>query len=671
MDMDEKGAREASDSKKRPLNASQPQVMEEPTGARPEAGRCGERGQQEAWGQQQQQQQSRKKTKLNDDARDGDQNEEEDDITFLARLAAEQQQEEEGRKARVEAIVADLQHQHAEKNGDDDDDDDVEEEDEEEQQGRVDASAFVPRRPVIDAEEDDLGQSLHRALELYDYESTLAIIEYDPELLSVRNEEFDQPLATAINANFDRGVKLLLYKGCPLHEVDRRGWSALHLAVECFGDMPFLLRYLIQYRGIDIDTRSGLNGCLPLHVVPPNDEKTLRLLLGNGADVSLKDVAGKTVGEVIEETWTSGKAKKKAKQLLTRRAPFQSYMLFKLRFLLYNYSNNKGQQGGASSSPYSAPPPPSPSDTFLDTLISTARSKIIDVHLREHTQCVHAGREDRLRSSGAVDHDDDDEASQIMCREEIPGKVYSYVQDGRLKLARLDGIVNVDRCAAPPTHGTNALSTSLGRAGSGGNFSVMAPGSTTDDSSSNNRQNIFYASSSSSSSSSAATSPMVSMSVDSPRSSPLVQQEQTQKADTDFAAGDREQQCRPVSCCPLSLLKHANAAFFDVGEADEGTKEKDGTKEDDEWVLLPPLPTVSFGLKLQDANTGEAATLTVAMKEEEEGKGEGKSNERKELATATAVLKYVVQDLAEEKVFDMLQGMLWGSSTANHSKRRS
>jgi hypothetical protein len=103
------------------------------------------------------------------------------------------------------------------------------------------------------------------------------------------------------------------------------------------------------------------------------------------------------------------------------------------------------------------------------------------------------------------------------------------------------------------------------------------------------------------------------------------------------------------SLCPLSILKEAKADIFLVGDAptapadgDDG-KTQDAQQHDQEWVLLPPLPRVE-----------------IHHSEGEEGNLSG------------AVLHYLVHEVKDERVIDVLQAMLWtsgGSGGIKNGKR--
>ncbi len=461
--------------------------------------------------------------------------EEEDDLGLLAKLLREDEDSKGSSKAaRVLSILRGL----------DEHDDDAEEEEQEPPAAPVPVVPF-PRPHTFN------GNDLFRSLQLMDFESVRALLEHDPELMGTRDEEDTQPLGVAIAARFDRAVKLLLHLGCPLEEVDKRGYSGLHLAVEAFVDMPFLLRYLLQYRGLDVNAPAVLDGMAPIHLSP--DERCLKLLLGCGADPSLRDGQGDDVLTRLERTWPkAGKAKKKARFLLARLSSYQSYVLWKLRFLTHMYSYSSSASASA--------------------LLEATRAKTLDVRLDAHTELVDLQK-------------DEEEAAGIMCRTEVPGQVYSFVENGCLYLARSRSTspnYGPSPSPSPPLH-----EGVLDEGGGGGGKEGSNP------------------------------SP--------PPSFPL---------------------------CPLSVLKEAKADIFLVGggpTATTGNKGGGGEKqdaqqlEDQEWVLLPPLPRVA---------------IHCSEKEEEERN------------MAAAVLHYVVHKVVDERVMDVLQAMLWTSGGAGNGGKR-
>jgi len=456
--------------------------------------------------------------------------------------------------------------------------------------------AAVPfRRPQTYNDND-----LFRSLQLMDFESAQALLDYDPELMVSRDEDFAQPLAVAVEARFEKNVKYLLHLGCPLQEVDGRGFSALHIAVEAFRDMPFLLRYLLQYKGLDINSRvPPLHGVCPLHLA--EDERVLKLLLGCGADPSMlvpvqvgrrrkdgeegkeeeEDVLGR-----VERTWPRGKGKKKARFLLTRLSPYQSYTLAKLRFITHMYCSCRF----------------SSSSSFLQSSILTARAKIIDARLDEDSELLDLQKEDKNQ-----------EEADIWCKEEVKGQVFSFVENGHLYLAR-NRSTGLDY---PPPLAAVAVAA----AASGSSSPSRSP----------------------------------------PRPAAAAA---VGGSNGNGEKKGRPIPPHPAGLCPLSVLKAARADFFLVSKYKEeyegegkmaaydndsnssssvsnSSRSSSGRMDEGKWVLLPALPRVD--IHWREPKGG---------KENEGGEG-GKSG------MAAAVLQMLVHEVRDEGVVDALQAMLW------------
>eukprot|EP00624_Nannochloropsis_granulata_P000783 evm.model.NODE_13288_length_10806_cov_18.535257.2 len=574
-----------------------------------------------------------------------DEEDDDDDIGFLAKLLREeedqqqqqqqdqQQQQQEGEEEEEEEDDEGEGSSHSDKPlGAQKEDDEEEEEntltshDPASKIARVESILYEPQQE----EEHDLGTAaaaaalaaapfrrprtyndndLFRSLQLMDFESAQALLDYDPELMVSRDEDFAQPLAVAVEARFEKNVKYLLHLGCPLQEVDGRGFSALHIAVEAFRDMPFLLRYLLQYKGLDINARvPPVHGVCPLHLAA--DERVLKLLLSCGADPSMlvpvpvgrrrkegeegeeeeEDVLGR-----VERTWPRGKGKKKARFLLTRLSPYQSYTLAKLRFLTHMYSSCQ-----------------SSSSSFLQSPTLTARAKIIDARLDEDTELLDLQKED-----------EEEAQADIWCKEEVKGQVFSFVENGHLYLARSRSISSgcspplaaaaAATASASSSSPSRSLPLSAAAAAVGGNIEngekVGGPGTSTID-------------------------------LENTRSSPP----------------------HPAGLCPLSVLKAARADFFLVSkykEENEGegktaahdsdsnssmsnsTRSSSGRVEDEGWVMVPTLPRVEMHWGKPKGGK---------EKEEEEG---GRSD------IVAAVLQMLVYEVRDERVVDALQAMLW------------
>jgi len=509
--------------------------------------------------------------------------------------------------ARVQSILHGLNHQQH-------DDDEEEEEHQQQKKALVTAAAAaalaaVPfRRPQTYNDND-----LFRSLQLMDFESAQALLEHDPELTAMRDEDLAQPLAVAVEARFEKAVKYLLHLGCPLQEVDGRGFSALHIAVEAFGDMPFLLRFLLQYTGSNIDARAPpVVGLCPLHLAA--DERVLKLLLGCGADPSVRvpvpagrkekgeeevEVEEEDVLGRLERTWPRGKGKKKARFLLTRLSPYQSYMLAKLRFIAHMYTTTTTSSSSSSF--------------FLRSFTHTARAKIIGARLDEKTELLDLQKEE-----------EEEAQADIWCREEVKGQVFSFVENGRLYLARSRSMrpdYPPPLTAASSASSSSSLPLSLPPPAAAAAAAAAAVAETVvDDSNSREKKE--------------GTGNTRIFNLEEANLSPP----------------------RPAGMCPLSVLKAARADIFLVGEyKEEGGGEGNPSPDDgsgsnsssssknvkeEEWVLLPALPRVEiFGRKEEE--------------EEEEG-GEGGRED-----VPAAVLRALVYEAKDERVLLALQALLW------------
>lgn len=524
----------------------------------------------------------------------------EDDLDFLLRLQAQEDTGGRGKGAQMRAMVNRLKQTRR----DSDDDDDKDEDDEE--AARVKAHR-QQERGGHDAEEDcqPRDTDIFTAVEFLNFEATQRLLATEPELVGLRHP-FDLclPLAVAIAARFDRGVKLLLSQvepPCPLLLVDGRGYSALHLAVEAYPDMPFLARFLLQWRGIDINTPAPgaplADGATPLHVAArsPEDDRALRLLLASGADVSLVDAEGRTALDLVGRWPAGSKARKRARHLLTRRAPFQSYVLHKLRLLAWiarHDEDDKDEEQEGHDGPAAAAR--AANKAAVAALSRTALQHLLDMRVEAQTQEVGVWAD----SEEGGDGDD-----AVLCRLETAG-VYSFINaTGHLCLARVDRAVSpllLSSSSPAPTS-----TSTQGAAATAASSPATSPSSSPITTSTS-------ASSSNSTEAAAAAPALATTAAVSPSLSP--------------------------ACCPLSRLKAVRAAIFDLGEADEETvlsrqnssgagQEEQGDREP--WVALPPLPT-----------------LQIYRREEGDGDGE-------------QVLHFVIHELRDEGVFDALQAMLW------------
>ena len=453
--------------------------------------------------------------------------------------------------------------------------------------------AVVPiRRPKIYNDND-----LFRSLQLMDFESVQALLEHDRELVSARDEDFAQPLAVAVEARFERGVKFLLHLKCSLLEVDGRGYSALHLAVEVFADMPFLLRYLLQHGGMDINARASPSlGPCPLHLA--SGTRALRLLLACGADPTVpaqNEREGSEGGNVlawVERTWPQTREKTKARFMLACLSPYHSFVLAKLCFISRMYAVPGGAGAAPAANPCtgarSARFPPSPSLVAVQprppshSLTHRIGAMIANARLDGQTEEVNPLK-------------DDEHSDEVWCREEVSGQIFSFVQDGRLYLARSGG-----GSRAPPVV-------------------PRAPPA---------RPPYFPA------------APLPGASRGS---------RETTKGDQ-----DRSGAAASPTMCPLSALRAAQAEVFPVGlERGEGKilsapengagrsrsnpsqfKEGRGCWEGEEWLCLPPLPRVTV--------------VHPPL---------GKTDSHLDLAAG--VLHALVHEMGSEEVLDTLRSMLW------------
>lgn len=554
----------------------------------------------------------------------------EDDLDFLLRLQAQEEQGggESGsggrRGAQVRAVVRRLKHT---RDDDDSEGDDEEAEEEEDRRGKG-------RGGHEAQEQEERPRDIFTAVEFLDFEATQRLLAADPELVSFRHPmDLSLPLAVAIASRFDRGVKLLLSQAeppCPLLLVDGRGYSALHLAVEAYPDMPFLARFLLQFRGVDVNTPAPLaGGATPLHVAAqsPEDDRALRLLLASGADVSLPDAEGRTALALVGRWPAGSKAKKRARHLLKQRAPYQSYALHKLRLLAWGMRGDEGEgedeeQDGAAAEGHTAAARAA-TRAAVAALSRTAMQHLLDMRVEAQTQEVGVAAE----PEGMGGDGDGDDA--VLCRLETAG-VYSFINaTGHLCLARIDRAVSPFLLSPPPAlqQAPASASTSAPAPAAAAASGTAASSATTSPSSSPITTTSGTSSNHSSSTEAAAAAAAVGPGAVSPPLSP--------------------------TCCPLARLKAARAAIFDLGEADAetvlsrqnssgggGGQEEQGDREP--WVLLPPLPTVEIHRKEQEQERGGDV-----------GEGEG------EQSLPAAVLHFVVHGLRDEGVFDALQAMLW------------
>lgn len=103
------------------------------------------------------------------------------------------------------------------------------------------------------------------------------------------------PLHFATNKNSVDAIKLLIHNGADVDIVNNDSYTALHYAVD-YGDIDTVKLILANSKSVEhlVNTPTS-NGVTSLHnAVRYNNVAMVRLLINNGADASLKGVAGKT-----------------------------------------------------------------------------------------------------------------------------------------------------------------------------------------------------------------------------------------------------------------------------------------------------------------------------------------------------------------------------------------
>lgn len=207
--------------------------------------------------------------------------------------------------------------------------------------GNEDAVEFIERELEKRAGDPSTSDDLFKAIERNDKNAVDLILSTDKALV---DEIFDggenpltgkggiTPLIAAVKAGSGEIVRLLIGKGADVNAVDFDGDDPLHHAVirgdiglvelllqngadvnnSCEGSFtalswailkndPEMVMYLIS-KGADVNMK-GAGGMTPLmqtvslwseNTVPGNKEKIIRLLLDNGADLSVKNNRGNT-----------------------------------------------------------------------------------------------------------------------------------------------------------------------------------------------------------------------------------------------------------------------------------------------------------------------------------------------------------------------------------------
>ncbi|KXJ26709.1 Ankyrin repeat and SOCS box protein 7 [Exaiptasia diaphana] len=127
--------------------------------------------------------------------------------------------------------------------------------------------------------------------------------------MTIRTEESGDKLLAGVRAKDVGIVRQALSEGYDPNQADKNGWTAFHEAVST-GNSSIILAFL--RRGARPDLQDGVNQESALHIASMDGQtKIVQMLLDNGANISLKNIEGKTAEDVASSA---------CKELLQRKS---------------------------------------------------------------------------------------------------------------------------------------------------------------------------------------------------------------------------------------------------------------------------------------------------------------------------------------------------------------
>jgi len=143
----------------------------------------------------------------------------------------------------------------------------------------------------VNARESDGTTPLHWAA----LRNHLGVVQYlldsGAEIDSVNTTEGQTPLMWAAIGGNTRVAHYLIEQGADIHKVDKRGYNALHHAVQY---NQCLISHFMLSKGLYVDCRDTEGHTPLMWAAYQNHEDTCRYLLDQGADLTLKDSSGMT-----------------------------------------------------------------------------------------------------------------------------------------------------------------------------------------------------------------------------------------------------------------------------------------------------------------------------------------------------------------------------------------
>ena len=149
--------------------------------------------------------------------------------------------------------------------------------------------------------DEDINQKLYEAARVGEYDQVSALISRGASPQWTDSDGWSALHMAAFNG-YVPVARLLLDHGWQLDLADDDGWTPLHAAAD-MGQVSML--QFLAVREAKINTQTSVQKKTPLHFAAENGQKAVvGLLLGLGADRSLKNSSGKTAEECCEDEET-------------------------------------------------------------------------------------------------------------------------------------------------------------------------------------------------------------------------------------------------------------------------------------------------------------------------------------------------------------------------------
>uniref|UniRef100_T1JMC7 Uncharacterized protein n=1 Tax=Strigamia maritima TaxID=126957 RepID=T1JMC7_STRMM len=140
--------------------------------------------------------------------------------------------------------------------------------------------------------DEDGDLPLHIAIvreDLTSVHSILQLMVQHRQCIDLFNNLRQTPLHTAVTVNNAMIVRMLLHNGANMASVDRKGDSALHLAVKC-GAKDCLVQMLEYPQSEKLISSLNYDGLAPIHIaVLKNDANSIKSLASQNADIDIVD----------------------------------------------------------------------------------------------------------------------------------------------------------------------------------------------------------------------------------------------------------------------------------------------------------------------------------------------------------------------------------------------